>query len=558
MAGIPTPRDLDDALARPGLDAVIVGGPIESRGESLRRAAAEGLAHRLPAPARPGLRSLLPGRAEPRGDRRRRSCPTCRLRLHPGVTALRQALCRRRARHVPRPADGVASADPHGTEPGPRRFRPRGRRRSARSLGEVEALTATGDPPGEDPDYELVVQLRAAGSRRAEVRIRSRAVEPARLTLLAVDRIADPRDRPGRCCGRPRLIRHVGRLPGERRRARRPGTRTRPSSRCWPPRWAGTRRASCPRPNLLDGTRAMELSEAAGRSLPPRPDGRDPLRVDQRGGQLQVGHDLDRLHDLPRAAPRPAPRDGRPAARPDMDPLSSPTSSCPALVLFVLLQTLRLAIRSAAGATEILYGSSSRRRDRASMRSSARRDSPRGSSADGDSRRLAGPGRRDAARQLAEAVEALAELGREPVEPLGLDRELHLVIEAVAAEPPFDRRSSRKGPRRVRTTVSSACALVAAARPCTRGPRSSAPPGGAGRGGPWPARRGRGRDGLGQHEQVVGPDRRAAGRWRRAGRPRSARAPGSSPRAGRARTCTRAGASGSSASPAGRRRCSAA
>ena len=28
-------------------------------------------------------------------------------------------------------------------------------------VGEIEALTATGDPPGEDPDLELVVQLRA-------------------------------------------------------------------------------------------------------------------------------------------------------------------------------------------------------------------------------------------------------------------------------------------------------------------------------------------------------------------------------------------------------------
>ena len=40
-------------------------------------------------------------------------------------------------------------------------------------LGEIDALTATGDPPGEDPDLELVVHLRTAGSLRAEVRIRS-------------------------------------------------------------------------------------------------------------------------------------------------------------------------------------------------------------------------------------------------------------------------------------------------------------------------------------------------------------------------------------------------
>ncbi len=44
MAGIPAPRDLEDALARPGVEAIIVGGPLESRGEWLRRAAAEGYA----------------------------------------------------------------------------------------------------------------------------------------------------------------------------------------------------------------------------------------------------------------------------------------------------------------------------------------------------------------------------------------------------------------------------------------------------------------------------------------------------------------------------------
>ena len=40
-------------------------------------------------------------------------------------------------------------------------------------LGEIEALSATGDPPGDHPDLELIVQLRAAEKRRAELRIRS-------------------------------------------------------------------------------------------------------------------------------------------------------------------------------------------------------------------------------------------------------------------------------------------------------------------------------------------------------------------------------------------------
>src|SRR5262249_29945481 len=44
LAGIPVARDLEDALARPRLDAVIVGGPWALRGLALRRAAAEGFA----------------------------------------------------------------------------------------------------------------------------------------------------------------------------------------------------------------------------------------------------------------------------------------------------------------------------------------------------------------------------------------------------------------------------------------------------------------------------------------------------------------------------------
>ena len=96
LAGIPTPDDLDDALARAGIEAVIVGGPIESRGESLRRAAAEGLAIICLHP---------PGRdSEPyyqvalsREETGASIVPDLPLRLHPGVTALRTGALERRA-----------------------------------------------------------------------------------------------------------------------------------------------------------------------------------------------------------------------------------------------------------------------------------------------------------------------------------------------------------------------------------------------------------------------------------------------------------------------------
>ena len=44
LDGLLMANDLDEALAMAGIDLVIVGGPLEFRGEALRRAAAEGLA----------------------------------------------------------------------------------------------------------------------------------------------------------------------------------------------------------------------------------------------------------------------------------------------------------------------------------------------------------------------------------------------------------------------------------------------------------------------------------------------------------------------------------
>ena len=54
-------------------------------------------------------------------------------------------------------------------------------------LGEIEALTATGDPPGEDPDFELVVQLRARRIAPSRDPAPIRRLEPGRLTLQAAN-----------------------------------------------------------------------------------------------------------------------------------------------------------------------------------------------------------------------------------------------------------------------------------------------------------------------------------------------------------------------------------
>ena len=262
LAGIPAPLDLDDALATAGLDAVILGGPIEFRGEALRRAAAEGFAIICLHP--PGMDSEAYYQVSlSREETGATIVPDLPLRLHPGVTALRQSL-----------SDGEMGAfrtlrlevtsDATGTDLVRVVF--------ARVvdvvrtlLGEIQALTATGDPPGETPDIELVVQLRTGDSRRGEVRIRSGPPEPARLTLLAANGSLTLEFDPW-LEGPARLVRHAPSSPPQ-------VTEFAP----WDAHEAifsvlssslGRRNEpALPGPSLHDGTRAMELAEAAVRSL---------------------------------------------------------------------------------------------------------------------------------------------------------------------------------------------------------------------------------------------------------------------------------------------------
>ncbi len=260
LAGIPAPRDLDDALARAGVQVVIVGGSIESRGESLRRAAAEGLAiiclHPPDSDSEAYYQVVLS-----RDETGAVIVPDLPLRLHPGVTIVRQAL-----------ASGEL-----GTFRGLRLQAPCAERQSlvretmARSvdvirslLGEIEALTATGDPPGLDPDLELVVQLRAADTRRAELRAWCGPSEPDRLTLQGADGSLTLEF--------DQTLEHPARLI--RRESGQPETTN--TLDPWDPHGAifsvlmasrGRRTTELPSPNLHDGTRSMELVEATVRSL---------------------------------------------------------------------------------------------------------------------------------------------------------------------------------------------------------------------------------------------------------------------------------------------------
>jgi myo-inositol 2-dehydrogenase/D-chiro-inositol 1-dehydrogenase len=262
LAGVAAPTDLDDALARAGIDAVIVGGPLDFRGEALRRAAAEGLAVICLHPPGPDSEAYYQVSLS-REETGAVIVPDLPLRLHPGIAALRQAWCQGelgtlRGLRLEWPA---ATA---GTDLA-REAVPRAVDVVRALLGEIEALTATGDPPGEHPDIELLVQLRAIDSRRAELRTWPGPGEPARLTLLGAEgSLALEFDR---------SFDQPARLIGRTSSRSEPITELEP----WDPHAAivsvlsssmGRRSESpFPGPNLLDGTRAMELAEATLRSL---------------------------------------------------------------------------------------------------------------------------------------------------------------------------------------------------------------------------------------------------------------------------------------------------
>jgi len=266
-AEVQVSTDLDLALATAGIDLVIVGGPPGFRAEALRRAAAEGL-HIIclhpPGEDSEAYYQVSLSRAETGAV----VVPNLPLRLHPGVMRLRAAInsgelgAFRGIRHeypVASSGEDLARlAFPRVVD-------------VVRSLvGEIEALTASGDPPGECPEYELVVQLRAAEGRRAEVRLHSGPAdaEPARLTVNGSNGSLSLEYDPA-LVHPARLIRRALSDPVEKVL----------EFEAWDPHEAIVRTLVSslgakneptppePGPDLQDGTRAMELAEAVVRSL---------------------------------------------------------------------------------------------------------------------------------------------------------------------------------------------------------------------------------------------------------------------------------------------------
>ncbi len=255
---VPEPRDLDDALSIPDIEVVVVGGGLDFRAEALRRVAAAGLATICLHP--PGHDS------EPyymvalsRDETGAVVVPDLPARLHPGVEAIRQALQRQELGAF-RVLRHESPAGPEGVDLVRQAF-PRVVDLVRALLGDVEQLTATGDPPGVHPSNELIVHLRCPRARRAEVRLWAGSFEPSRLiahgTTGSITLEYDP----------------TFHAPARLVRRHADGTETTYDIEPWDAHvalldvLASAIGGNSVCPSLLDATRATELGEAAVRSL---------------------------------------------------------------------------------------------------------------------------------------------------------------------------------------------------------------------------------------------------------------------------------------------------
>ena len=260
LPDLPGGRDLDGALAMMGVEAVLVGGDDELRAEGLRRAAGTGLPAICLHPPGPDADPYYQV-ALSKQETGAVVVPDLPARLHPGVDELRRALAeggpgrRRSIRYEVAVGPGggenalLESAFPRVVD-------------AVRALlGEVEAITATGDPPGPRPTEGLVVHLRGPGERRGEVRLWVGSPEPARLVVSWADGSI--------------TFEHDPALLGPSRVVRRAAGREDAVTDLdpWDPKaamlaaFAAAVAGRPAHPDLLDGTRAMELAAAAGRSL---------------------------------------------------------------------------------------------------------------------------------------------------------------------------------------------------------------------------------------------------------------------------------------------------
>lgn len=267
VPGVEGTTDLETALAASEIDAAIVGGVLEMRGELLRRAAGQGRTCLCLHP--PGL-DTDPYYQVALSNHEFGAVivPDLSWRFHPAIAEIRR-LSKPEGEagpiesvelelHVPA-TDSSLVLDPFSVWVDVIRV----------LIGEVENIAAMGMPSGTQPSQRLTVQMRAARDRRAEMTIRADAVsESVRMTVTARDQVIEwQSESPRSDSGSLRIRDRNGQLPGN------VSGRTIDLPK-WDPvavmigRWEeAAQRQAPPVPGLIDGIRCMEVAEGAIRSL---------------------------------------------------------------------------------------------------------------------------------------------------------------------------------------------------------------------------------------------------------------------------------------------------
>jgi myo-inositol 2-dehydrogenase/D-chiro-inositol 1-dehydrogenase len=266
---LPGNVDLEAALATSGIEAALIGGPLEERGELLRRSASQGWNCMSLHP--PGL-NTDPYYQVTLSNHEFQSVvtPDLPLRFHPGIQAIRQATgvggsagpLRSIVLEISSPFTKQSLVlDPFAKWVDVIRF----------LMGEVENIAAMGFPAGTGPTERLTAQLRGSGDRRAEVTIRTGVSESrVKLTVTARDQILELQCDPDSSEG--------GRLSCFQIEPDKPSDQSKVLKTEDLPAWnrytvmidlwtKASERTTPQVPGLLDGMRSMEVSEGAVRSL---------------------------------------------------------------------------------------------------------------------------------------------------------------------------------------------------------------------------------------------------------------------------------------------------
>ena len=171
LPGLPGTTDLEAALATSDVEAALICGPLDSRGEWLRRAAGQGwvcLCLNPPGPNTDPYYQVALSNHEFGAI----VVPNLPLRFHPGIQRIRSTT-------GPNSSAGAIESividietDGHSQNLVLTPFADWADV-VRHLLGDVENIAAMGFPPGLQPTDRLTAQLRAAGDKRAELTIRT-------------------------------------------------------------------------------------------------------------------------------------------------------------------------------------------------------------------------------------------------------------------------------------------------------------------------------------------------------------------------------------------------